>query len=168
MTKPKKNPAIVKESEAKALYFLGRSINEISSTLEVDLKTVEYWHRRGQWHKEKESLYEIIIQDRLSKAADETSRLFTPTVELIAYSVNKKLEYAKANNEPLSIFEIRSLTDVLCNLSKLVKLELRQPTEITENITSTAPLSIEEITQIIKNDEFTTIPVFEVKSDVKQ
>jgi hypothetical protein len=139
---------------AKAMFMNYKTYNEIANATGINPYTVR--QKCGKWKKERDvQKYEV-----LKALVDHKKQFFvdltTSGLELLVRNI-KDLNNEKAT---LSVKELASISDIITNIDKIIRLDDGTATEI---VTEIKPATREQIVELVRNDPFTDIEDFEFK-----
>ncbi len=147
----------VKE-RARIMYYRGFTIAQIAKQLGMHYKTIETWRAREGWS----DLRKTYERDTIEAVTREKAPLMAAISGLTLKGIIMGLENAVERNKekPISISDVRAMSEVFATLDKIIKLDTGQSTENVSHLTVT----LDDIKKAIVEDEFIdVVPVHEDK-----
>ena len=141
-------------------WLKGTIVSELAREYTVGESTIWYWIKRHGWRQAKE---EALIQAR-QDIFDELRKRYSGIANLAIPAIHNSLVERLKNivKNPLTIAEIKQLSDVVWQWYGQLRIHEGLPTEIVQNNQSV--LTTEEMIRIIKKDKFFNSEVIDVKS----
>lgn len=135
-------------NQAEKLYFEHKTPSQIAKQLGLDPKTIYRWVSAYGWKEQREGAKDALIEQVAFSKKEKIEGIYEVSLDWIMQSI-KNLRDTGHKLEPT---EMKQLTGMITDLTKLVRLEEGQATEIV----GTA-VSMEDVRKALEKDDFIEI-----------
>lgn len=149
---------MVKKEDARKMYFMGASPNEISKALNLSINTVMYWtygprtrnsetpRLKKYWSQERKELLEELDTQRKTVGKAKATKVYLKSLDLIQGCLNSK------QPADLDISDAKDLAAIATSMHKVVAIESGEATEIIEEHAKS--FTIQDLKNALSKDSF--------------